>query len=133
MRRGSRSASPSRRSKSRVAWLSGSWRLPARGSRSRCSGGCRTTRSSRPRTPSRKWVSWWPISSTRRPVRVLLCPASLKGVLSARAAAAALARGVEKAGAEAIALPVADGGEGTAQALEAALGGEWHCARVSDP
>ena len=66
-------------------------------------------------------------------MRVLLCPASLKGVLSARAAAAALARGVEKAGAEAIALPVADGGEGTAQALEAALGGEWHCARVSDP
>jgi len=28
---------------------------------------------------------------------------------------------------------VADGGEGTAQALEGALGGEWHCARVSDP
>ncbi len=66
-------------------------------------------------------------------MRVLLCPASLKGVLSAREAAAALARGVAKAGAEAIALPVADGGEGTAQALEGALGGEWHCARVSDP
>jgi len=69
----------------------------------------------------------------RRPVRVLLCPASLKGVLSAREAAAALARGVEEASAEAVVLPVADGGEGTAEALEAALGGNWHRARVSDP
>jgi len=30
-------------------------------------------------------------------------------------------------------LPVADGGEGTAEALETALGGEWRHARVSDP
>ena len=68
----------------------------------------------------------------RRPVRVLLCPASLKGVLSARDAAVALARGVEEAGVEAIVLPVADGGEGTAEALETALGGEWRHAHVSD-
>ncbi|MBA3381133.1 MAG: glycerate kinase [Actinobacteria bacterium] len=66
-------------------------------------------------------------------MRVLLCPASLKGVLSAREAAVALARGVEEEGAEAVVLPVADGGEGTAEALEAALGGEWQRARVSDP
>jgi len=66
-------------------------------------------------------------------VRVLLCPASLKGVLSAREAAAALARGVEEAGGDAVVLPVADGGEGTAEALETALGGEWRHARVSDP
>lgn len=66
-------------------------------------------------------------------MRVLLCPASLKGVLSARAAAAALARGAREAGAEAVELPVADGGEGTAEALEAALGGEWRRAFVSDP
>ena len=66
-------------------------------------------------------------------MRVLLCPASLKGVLSARDAAVALARGVGEAGAEAIVLPVADGGEGTAEALETALGGEWRHARVSDP
>jgi glycerate 2-kinase len=66
-------------------------------------------------------------------VRALLCPASLKGVLSAREAAAALARGAREAGAEAVELPVADGGEGTAEALASALGGEWREARVSDP
>ena len=66
-------------------------------------------------------------------MRALLCPASLKGVLSARAAAAALGRGVREAGAEASELPVADGGEGTCEALAAALGGEWRDAVVSDP
>ncbi len=66
-------------------------------------------------------------------MRALLCPASLKGVLSARAAAAALARGVEESGADAVELPVADGGEGTAEVLQAALGGEWHETQVSDP
>jgi glycerate 2-kinase len=66
-------------------------------------------------------------------MRALLCPASLKGVLSARAAAGALARGVRSAGAEALELPVADGGEGTAEVLHATLGGEWRDARVSDP
>ena len=66
-------------------------------------------------------------------MRVLLCPASLKGVLSARAAAAALARGARAADAEAIEVPVADGGEGTADALHVALGGAWRQALVSDP
>ena len=66
-------------------------------------------------------------------MRALLCPASLKGVLSAQAAAAALARGVREAGSEAVELPVADGGEGTAEALVAALGGEWSYAHVADP
>ena len=66
-------------------------------------------------------------------MRALLCPASLKGVLSARAAAAALARGARSAGEEAIELPVADGGEGTGEALETALGGSWHSEVVSDP
>jgi glycerate 2-kinase len=66
-------------------------------------------------------------------VRALLCPASLKGVLSAREAAAALARGAREARAEAVELPVADGGAGTAEALASALGGEWREARVSDP
>ena len=69
----------------------------------------------------------------RRPVRALLCPASLKGVLSARLAAAALARGVRSAGGDAVELPIADGGEGTAEALFAALGGTWHESVVSDP
>ena len=66
-------------------------------------------------------------------MRALLSPASLKGVLGADAAAAALARGVREAGGEAVELPVADGGEGTASVLQAALGGEWRSARVADP
>jgi len=38
---------------------------------------------------------------------------------------------LRRGGADAIALPVADGGEGTADALS--RGGEWHRVRVSDP
>ena len=45
--------------------------------------------------------------------RALACPASLKGVLSARDAAAALARGL--GGCDQ--LPLADGGEGTADVV----------------
>ena len=67
------------------------------------------------------------------PVRALLSPASLKGVLTAPAAAAALARGVRAAGAEAVELPVADGGESTAEVLHRALGGTWRQAEVADP
>jgi glycerate kinase len=63
--------------------------------------------------------------------RALACPASLKGVLSARDAATALAEGL-RAWAEADELPVADGGEGTLDALHAALGGEWREATVGD-
>jgi glycerate kinase len=48
---------------------------------------------------------------------VLACPASLKGVLSAREAAAALASGFEDAGVDCDVLPVADGGEGTSDVL----------------
>jgi glycerate 2-kinase len=66
-------------------------------------------------------------------VLALACPASLKGVLSARAAAAALAEGLRRGGAEAEELPVADGGEGTLEVLHGALGGEWCEAVVSDP
>jgi glycerate kinase len=54
-------------------------------------------------------------------------------VLGASAAAAALARGAREAGATAEELPVADGGEGTVDALQAALGGERRQARVPDP
>ncbi|MDE3024446.1 MAG: glycerate kinase, partial [Acidobacteriota bacterium] len=56
-------------------------------------------------------------------LRALACPASLKGVLSARDAAAALAAGLRRAGVDAAELPVADGGEGT---LDAVPGGELH-------
>jgi glycerate 2-kinase len=47
----------------------------------------------------------------------LACPASLKGVLSAREAAAALAAGFAAAGIACDELPLADGGEGTADVL----------------
>jgi glycerate 2-kinase len=66
-------------------------------------------------------------------VRALACPASLKGVLSAVEAAGALAAGFRSAGAEVDECPIADGGEGTAEALFVALGGEWREAVVADP
>jgi glycerate kinase len=66
-------------------------------------------------------------------VRAIACPSSLKGVLSAGEAAAALAAGFARAGVEAEELSVADGGEGTAEVLRSALGGEWRRVRVPDP
>lgn len=42
-------------------------------------------------------------------------------------------RGFARAGIDADELPLADGGDGTAEALHAALGGEWRDAEVSDP
>jgi glycerate kinase len=64
-------------------------------------------------------------------VRALACPDSLKGVLSARDSAAALAEGL-RVWANVDELPVADGGEGTVDILHLALGGEWHEAEISD-
>jgi glycerate kinase len=64
-------------------------------------------------------------------VRALASPASLKGVLSARAAARALAQGLAT-WADVDELPVADGGEGTLDVLHGALGGEWRIATVHD-
>jgi glycerate 2-kinase len=52
-------------------------------------------------------------------VSALASPASLKGVLSAPEAASSLAEGFRRGGAEANELPVADGGEGTAEVLGA--------------
>jgi glycerate 2-kinase len=61
----------------------------------------------------------------------LACPASLKGVLSARDAAAALAEGL-RAWADVAELPLADGGEGSLEAIGAAAGGAWRTADVHD-
>jgi glycerate 2-kinase len=63
-------------------------------------------------------------------VRALASPASLKGVLTAREAAAALAVGLRRAGADAEELPLADGGEGTADVLGAEV---VRVERVHDP
>jgi glycerate kinase len=58
-------------------------------------------------------------------VSALASPASLKGVLSAREAAAFLAEGFRRGGADVEELPIADGGEGTAEVLGARV-----CRRV---
>ena len=62
-------------------------------------------------------------------MRTIAAPASLKNVLSAAAAAEALAEGLSAGGAEATAFPVADGGEGTLELL----GGSPRYAEVSAP
>ena len=59
---------------------------------------------------------------------VVCAPNAFKGTLSAQGAAAAMARGVRDAGAIAVEVPVADGGDGTLDVLLAALGAR---ARVS--
>lgn len=66
-------------------------------------------------------------------MRALAAPASLKGVSSAPAAAEALADGLRRGGAEAVAFPVADGGDGTLDVLERSLGGERRVAHVTAP
>ena len=64
---------------------------------------------------------------------VLVAPDSFKGTLTAAQVAAALADGLRAGGLEAVELPAADGGEGTADALMRALGGELRTAAVHDP
>ncbi len=60
-------------------------------------------------------------------MKVVISPDSFKGSISAKDAAAAIARGVRQASSEAdiIEAPVADGGEGTVEALVAATGGTF--------
>jgi glycerate 2-kinase len=65
--------------------------------------------------------------------RCLLAPDSFKGTLAAAEVAEAMARGVREAGAEADVCPVADGGEGTLEALLAARGGVRLEAAAHDP
>jgi glycerate kinase len=64
---------------------------------------------------------------------VLACPAALKGVLSARAAATAICQGLSRAQVECTRLLLADGGEGTLDAFEWAFGGEERFAGAHDP
>jgi glycerate 2-kinase len=63
----------------------------------------------------------------------LVAPDSFKGTFTAREVAAAIARGLRAAGRPAEELPVADGGEGTIDALLSTLDGVERTARVSDP
>jgi glycerate 2-kinase len=66
-------------------------------------------------------------------VRALASPGSCKGVLSPVGAAIALAAGLRQGGADAAELPVADGGEGTAEVIALARSGAWRDARVTGP
>jgi glycerate 2-kinase len=63
----------------------------------------------------------------------LVAPDSFKGTFSAREVAAAVARGLRAGGHAAVELPVADGGEGTLEALMSTLAGSLRSASVSDP
>jgi len=67
--------------------------------------------------------------------RVVIAPQSFKGSADAVAVASAIARGVRRAWprAQAVELPLADGGEGTVRALVHATGGEMRTARAHDP
>ena len=64
---------------------------------------------------------------------VLVAPDSFKGSFAAPAVADAIARGLERAGLAADRCPVADGGEGTLDAIVAARGGTVVTAPAHDP
>ncbi len=65
-------------------------------------------------------------------MNILIAPQAFKGSLTAREVAEAIAAGVPPPS-EVKLLPVADGGEGTVEALLRALGGERRLAVVDDP
>ncbi len=75
------------------------------------------------------------MKSLPRPWRVLVCPASFKGSLLAGAAGEAIRRGLVRIwpSAEIRVVPLADGGEGTVEALRQALGGQIRTALVTGP
>ena len=62
-------------------------------------------------------------------MRVVAAPDKFRGTASAAAAARAVARAVAEAGGSVVEVPMADGGEGTLEAL----GGPNRTARVSGP
>ena len=68
-------------------------------------------------------------------MKLLIAPDKFKGSLTATAAAEAIARGFSAAlpDAEINSAPIADGGEGFAEALLTAMGGEWITRRARDP
>lgn len=66
-------------------------------------------------------------------MRALASPGSCKAVLTPIEAALALAAGLRDGGAEAVELPVADGGEGTTEVIAAARAGIWREADVTGP
>jgi glycerate 2-kinase len=67
------------------------------------------------------------------PETVLVAPDKFKGTFRATEVAAAIGRGLQAAGRPVDLCPVADGGEGTMDALAAGLGAERRRAEVTDP
>ena len=67
------------------------------------------------------------------PETVLVAPDSFKGTFTAGEVAAAIGSGLRDGGRPVDLCALADGGEGTAQALRDALGGDAHRTRVHDP
>ena len=68
-------------------------------------------------------------------MRILIAPDKFKGSISAAVAAEAIAEGLREVipGAECILAPIADGGEGFAEAMCLGLGGKWIACRAQDP
>ena len=68
-------------------------------------------------------------------MRIVVAPNAFKGSLSALEAATAIGEGIRIAApdAELVLVPIADGGDGTVDALVAATGGERHQRRVRGP
>jgi glycerate 2-kinase len=68
-------------------------------------------------------------------MKIVVAPNAFKGSLSATQAAMAMARGVREAmpDAEVVQIPVADGGDGTVEALVEGKAGEYRGARVEGP
>jgi glycerate kinase len=67
------------------------------------------------------------------PETILIAPDSFKGTFTAAQVAEAIGSGLREGGRSVDLCPVADGGEGTADALRAALGGQALTVRVHDP
>src|SRR3954451_1476839 len=97
-----------------------------------CAGATTRTRATAASTSSASSPGPPVPSVPERPV--LAAPDSFKGTFRATEVAAAIGRGLERAGLMPPDLcPVADGGEGTLEALVVQLGGETAAARVRDP
>src|ERR1043166_10335257 len=72
---------------------------------------------------------------TKDGMRILIAPDKFKGTLSAREVSQAIAAGLADVlpGAKIEAVPMADGGEGTAEVISEALGGAWIVCNAHDP
>lgn len=76
-----------------------------------------------------------PSDPLQTPLNILLVPDSFKGALDSAGVAEALAQGIRRAApaTRVVSIPMADGGEGTVDALVAAANGTRHSLRVTGP